>query len=290
MEVHEIRYFLAAARELNFTKAARTCNVSQPALTRAIQKLEGELGGPLFTRRPGAVELTQMGRSLLPRLEAVEKGLAEVLLKARDFGGAAPQPLRIGVMCTVMPGPLVAALSTLKLQWPQQPVIIKDARAEDVVKYVVNGEVDIAISAWPTYPPEIEARRLATEPYVVIVPDSCELAPHQPATTAWVSTQTYLQRLNCEFDDYFEARFGNLPFDVSVAFSSEREDWIQSLVAQGCGVAIIPESMPVQAGIRKHPLVEPEVVREVELLTLRNAMLAPAAREFLNIVAAQDWS
>ena len=58
MELHEVRYFLALSQTLNFTKAAEICNVSQPALTRAIQKMEDELGGLLFSRersnmRPG---------------------------------------------------------------------------------------------------------------------------------------------------------------------------------------------------------------------------------------------
>lgn len=53
MELHEIRYFLALSRTLNFTRAAEACHVSQPALTRAIQKMEDELGGLLFARERG---------------------------------------------------------------------------------------------------------------------------------------------------------------------------------------------------------------------------------------------
>jgi DNA-binding transcriptional LysR family regulator len=58
MEMHQVRYFLAAVAELNFTKAAEKCNVSQSSLTRAIKQLEGELGGDLFRReRPQAVSV-----------------------------------------------------------------------------------------------------------------------------------------------------------------------------------------------------------------------------------------
>ncbi len=60
MEMHQVRYFLAVARTRNFTRAAEECNVSQPSLTRAIQKLEGELGGPLFRREHSLSHLTDL--------------------------------------------------------------------------------------------------------------------------------------------------------------------------------------------------------------------------------------
>ena len=98
MQTHELRYFLATARTLNFTKAASQCGISQPALTRAIKKLENELGGPLFHRRPGHVELTRLGRTLLPRLEEIERGLADVQSQATALvdvaQGAEGNPLR----------------------------------------------------------------------------------------------------------------------------------------------------------------------------------------------------
>lgn len=71
MELHEIRYFLALSKTLNFTKAAEMCNVSQPALTRAIQKMEDELGGLLFSRERNNTHLTELGRMLEPHLTEV---------------------------------------------------------------------------------------------------------------------------------------------------------------------------------------------------------------------------
>jgi DNA-binding transcriptional LysR family regulator len=69
MEMHQIRYFLAVARTLNFTRAADECAVTQPSLTRAIKLLEGELGGDLFRReRPKAI-LTTLGERMYPHLK-----------------------------------------------------------------------------------------------------------------------------------------------------------------------------------------------------------------------------
>ena len=67
METHQVRYFLALARTLNFTKAAEECHVARPSLTRAVKNLEDELGGPLFHRERANTHLTELGRALLPR-------------------------------------------------------------------------------------------------------------------------------------------------------------------------------------------------------------------------------
>ena len=70
MELSQVRYFLALAKTLNFTRAAEACNVTQPALTRAIQRLEEELGGPLLYRERSLTHLTDLGKAMLPHLDA----------------------------------------------------------------------------------------------------------------------------------------------------------------------------------------------------------------------------
>ena len=69
MEMHQVRYFLAVARTLNFTRAAEECNVAQPSLTRAIKQLEDELGGDLFRRERPHAQLTELGQRMLPLLQ-----------------------------------------------------------------------------------------------------------------------------------------------------------------------------------------------------------------------------
>jgi DNA-binding transcriptional LysR family regulator len=69
MELHQVRYFIALSNTLNFTRAAEACNVTQSALTRAIQRLEEELGGPLLQRERHLTQLSELGRLMLPLLE-----------------------------------------------------------------------------------------------------------------------------------------------------------------------------------------------------------------------------
>ena len=103
MEMHQIRYFLAVCDTLNFTRAAERCNVSQPALTRAVQKLEEELGGLLFRRERTLTHLTDLGQLVRPRLQQIFDQAEAAKTTAQGFLKLKDAPLNLGIMCTVGP-------------------------------------------------------------------------------------------------------------------------------------------------------------------------------------------
>src|ERR1700742_1623783 len=96
MELHQVRYFLAVASTLNFTRAAEQCNVTQPALTKAVQKLEHELGGTLIHRESSLTQLTELGKMILPTLEKMSAAEEAVRLQARAYQKKTIAPLKIG--------------------------------------------------------------------------------------------------------------------------------------------------------------------------------------------------
>jgi LysR family transcriptional regulator, hydrogen peroxide-inducible genes activator len=85
MDMRQIAYFLAVCEELNFTRAARRCNVAQPSLSAAIQRLEKELGGQLFVRSVTGVQLTRLGHAARPQFEKIVEH-TEFLKKAFPKG------------------------------------------------------------------------------------------------------------------------------------------------------------------------------------------------------------
>src|SRR3569833_2138048 len=111
MEMHQIRYFLAVCNTLNFTRAADQSNVTQPALTRAIQKLEEELGGLLFRRERKLTHMTDLGNLVRPQLEGILKQSEQARTAAQSFLQLRDAPLRLGVMCTIGPVRFVSFLS-----------------------------------------------------------------------------------------------------------------------------------------------------------------------------------
>ena len=111
MEMHQVRYFLAVADTLNFTRAAEQCHVSQPALTRAIQQLEEELGGLLLRRERKLTHLTDFGRLIEPHLRQLSTDAEAAKTTAKRFlnfaAGANPPRL----MCTVGPARFMGFLA-----------------------------------------------------------------------------------------------------------------------------------------------------------------------------------
>ena len=120
MEMHEIKYFLAACRTLNFHRAAELSHVSQPALTRAVQKLEAELGGHLFPRERNQIRVTDFGRLMRSHLEQVLRQTDTAKVAAQSFLKLEAAPLTLGVMCTIGPLRFVGFLNDFREQHPAQ--------------------------------------------------------------------------------------------------------------------------------------------------------------------------
>jgi LysR family hydrogen peroxide-inducible transcriptional activator len=90
MEMQHIRYFLALCEEQNFTRAARRCGVAQPSLTRAIKRLEKELGGELFERSRKNSEMTALGRAMRPHFAEIARAAAAAQREAARLAAARP--------------------------------------------------------------------------------------------------------------------------------------------------------------------------------------------------------
>lgn len=102
--------------------------------------------------------------------------------------------------------------------------------------------------------------------------------------------ETYLRRINCEYRDYLADQLAALGLAARVGFQSEREDWIQMMVAAGFGVCFLPEFSPTIPGVRIQPVTGPEVVREVSLVSMSGRRFSPAVMAFVRAIRSHDWS
>lgn len=290
MEIHQIRYFLAVERTRNFSRAADQCNITQPALTRAIQKLEEEVGGKLLHRRPGNIELTELGRVLFPRLESAYKTISDARSEAHDLIRQRLQRLRLGFMCTIGPDRIGSFIRPIIAAIPELDLTVREAKGTDVVADLLSDRIDVAVVGLPQYPDGLTVHTLYNERFVVAMPACHQLASGNELSLVELDGENYIERMNCEFDEHFDFTHGEWPIEINTRFRSEREDWVQAMIASGIGLAIMPESFPLMAGVTSAPLVNPRMARSISIVTVRDRELPPAAAEFVKLVKAQSWT
>jgi len=291
MEMHQVRYFLAVADTLNFTRAAELCNVSQPALTRAIQQLEEELGGLLLRRERKLTHLTDFGRLIEPHLRQLFADAEAAKTTAKRFLSLQEAEIRLGIMCTVGPARFMGFLASFHTANPGCEITLVEGVPARLSEMLLQGELDLAVMAQPEpFSERLEALPLYRERFCIAFPVGHHLEQKNQVEIGDVAGETYLRRINCEYRDYLADQLRERGLGVRVGFQSEREDWIQMMVAAGFGVCFLPEFSPTIPGVRTQPVTDPEVTRDVSLVSLSGRRFSPAVMTFVRAIRSHDWS
>src|SRR4051794_29534648 len=138
MELHQVRYFLALASTLNFTRAAEQCNVTQPALTKGVQKLEQELGGQLIYRERQLTQLTDFGKELLPVFERTMASAEAVRRRAQAFQRKDVAPLRIGLAPSISVSLVLDPIAEVSKFIPGLPLELREATADKLIELLLG--------------------------------------------------------------------------------------------------------------------------------------------------------
>jgi LysR family hydrogen peroxide-inducible transcriptional activator len=290
MELHEIRYFLALSRTLNFTRAAEECSVSQPALTRAIRKMEDELGGLLFSRERNNTHMTELGRLIEPHLTEViaNAGMAKNI--ATRFLTLEKASLALGVMCSVAPVQFVSFLSRFKADNPGVEIALLEAVPERLCELLLKGELDVALMARPDgFPEPLRAVELYSEQFVIACSAGHRFATRDHIRVAELDGEFYLSRINCEFKDFLDEVCRKQDVNLIKSYRSDREDWILTMVAAGLGVCFLPEYTASFAGVVGCPVVAPSVERSICLVSVSGRRPSSPVTAFMRSVRQYAW-
>ena len=293
MEIHEIRYFLALSDTLNFTRAAERCNVSQPALTRAIKGLEDKLGGgPLIHRERGNTHLTELGLIMQPYFEHMLGELEAAKARAQKFVRMSGSSLRVGLMCTIGPARLVEFFARFSGSHPGIDFHLSDGPVQVIEDKLAQGELDVAVYARPdAIDDRFHALPLFEERFLVAIPPGDPLGRQNAIRMRDLDKHTYLGRATCEFHEHLRRirlEIGGIEFRLR--YSSDRDDWVQSMVHAGLGFTYVPEFAVAMPGLVTRPLIEPEVRRAVQLVTVRGRPHSPTVGAFVREARSFAWA
>ena len=291
MEMHDIRYFIALSQTLNFTKAAEACHVTQPALTRAIRKMEDELGGLLFSREAANTHMTELGRLIQPHLTEVMKQTGEVKKTATRFLKLESANLTLGTMCTIAPVPFVNFLDRFRADNPGIEITLLEGTPDELCELLVKGKIDVALMAQPdSFPVPLQASKLYSEQFVVACSADHPFATKKEVSMAELDGELCLSRINCEFERVLDETCHQQGVNLVKTYRSEREDWILTMVAAGMGICFVPEYTAAYPGVVSCPVVSPSVERDVCLITVAGRRWSSPVATFVQAVRRYSWS
>lgn len=292
MEMHQVRYFLAVCKELNFTRAAQICNVSQPSLTRAIKLLEYEFGGELLRRERSNTHLTDLGRIVLPYLQDVSEQAETAKRLAIELKAAKKIRLKLGIMCTIAPTNLIDLISAVRLRHPDIELEIIDSPANSLQEKLLEGDIEVAIYCHPEPEPDprINYLPLFREQMVVVLPSHHPLAALEAITVKDLAGERHVLRTQCEHNTCIDGFFNDFGVDCPKAYRSDRDDWVLAMVASGLGFAMIGRNSVVHPGVIARPLANTELWREINLSTVRGRPHSSAVGALVHEAMRAHWA
>ncbi len=291
MELHQVRYFLAVAEALNFSRAAEKCNVSQPALSRAIILLEEEFGGLLFHRERRLTNLSALGRMVKPYLEQIWRESDETLRMARQYSGGEKLALKVGIMTTIAPDQFTDLIIAVPRAHAGVEMMLCDANSFELEQRLTAGEIDAAIYALPGKEPDHQLHLipLFREQMVIVVHPNHRLANRPAVRVKDLNHESYIHRNHCEFAGYADGILREQGVTVSPAYFSDSEGWTLAMIAAGLGFGFMPRHSVRHPGVVALPVIEPEFWRTVNLVTVSERTHSPALGVLVREAMRKEW-
>ena len=291
MELYQIRYFLAVADTLNFTRAAERSFVSQPALTKAIQRLEETVGGRLFDRTKKTVQLSDLGRAMLPNFREIYESANQARERARQLTRAHKEVVRVGVMCTINFHQVLPGFADCQDGNSAVGLSFRDGNLELLTDALDQGDLDLGIMCSPyDIPRRFRATPLFREDYVLAIGDDHRFNGRDGVEMAELHREHYCERTQCEFSAYIERLLRARDVALDVVQKSAREDWIQAFVRANFGVAFMPVSIAQVAHLDYVHTADCPIVREVGVLVQAERPVSAAQQAVIDSLLAHDWA
>ncbi len=262
MDIQALETFIKTAELLHFGKASRACNLSPSALTRTIQRLEEEVGQPLFLRDNRSVALTDAGRQLLAYARTATQEwthFQDSLSPHKAVSGTLSLYASITAVYSLLP----ELLEAYRTAYPDVHLELRTGAAERAVEQVLSGEIDLAVAALPDQKlARLEFMPLAETPLVFIAPQNMELPkPFDPARVPLVVPRSGTARHR------LDAWLRQHKVTPNISTEVSGNEALIAMVRLGAGVGIVPELALERSPLRNEvvrisraPKLDPYVV------------------------------
>ena len=246
VELRHLRYFIAVAEELNFSRAAERMHMAQPPLSAAIRQLERDLGVELFVRTTREVRLTDAGRAFL---QGARRTLADAERAAEDARRAAAGELgqlRIAYSWSTRFETLPALGRAFRASHPGVELLAQEMWNARMPPAFGNGSIDIALSLCPEITPELELAPIRKERLVALMPEAHPLAREQAIPLSALADEelvVFPREIAPRLHDAFLAIYRRAGFEPQVRSESFHTGWDLGVLAEIPAVAVAPQTV-----------------------------------------------
>lgn len=244
-ELSQLRFFMAVATELNFSRAAKRLNMTQPPLSRQIQLLEHQLGVELFDRSTRSVALTAAGRRFFIEAQDLLQRAHTATLTAQKMAQGNIGTVTISFVSSSVYAFLPKVVAQGRERYPHIEIALKEMTTGEQFEALRLRQTDIAIVRAPAGQTGVSSERLVRESFVLALPRKHPLAEVEQLTLAHLDKQPFIMYALSAWQPFYELlagmfRSANIQPDYVQHIGSTLT--ILSLVNTGMGVALVPES------------------------------------------------
>ncbi|MGC7406229.1 LysR substrate-binding domain-containing protein [Pandoraea pneumonica] len=288
MDLRQLRYFVAVAEERHFGRAAQRLAMTQPPLSQQIRALETSLGAPLFVRTNRSVELTAVGRQLLPEVRRILADAEALPALAQGLAHGEVGTLSLGFVSTADYGILPPLLREFGERYPRVRLQLLEATSDVQVEALMDGRIDAGLFIPPVparFANELSYLPIVREPLMLALPAGRGSASGEPVSLADYADEPLVifpRRVAPAFYDIIMGCYAALGLTPRVGQEAIQMQTIVSLVSAGMGVALVPQSLCHlrRTGVEYRALRETSALIETGLLW-RTAEVTPVLEGFL---------
>jgi LysR family hydrogen peroxide-inducible transcriptional activator len=263
----------------------------QPTLTRAIQRLEQELGGTLVYRDGKDSRLTALGRDIRSEFAAIAEREQRVRALSLNRVRGCRETLTLGVVHTIAPALITGFAAHALRQLPMLELVLQPITRERGMELLLSGQIDGCFCTDPIAGNnKIATVEMFRERLLLAMAQGHSLASQASVSLSDLSEQPYLDRLQCEFRTRVQNYLHERAIIMIPRLRSEREDLIQQAVAAGAGVCMLPERSAIVEGLTLRPVDTLDLSRTVAFQSISGSGTAAALRQLRVLIERYAWS
>jgi DNA-binding transcriptional LysR family regulator len=288
MDVRNLAAFVEVVRRGGFSRASEALHLTQSAVSKAVKAIEEELGEPLLVRLGRKVTLTDAGRVVFDRAQAVLSVLQSIREEVAEVGAVRRGHLRLGIPPMVGAAFFPPVLGDFRTAYPGVVLELREVGARRVEALVLAGEIEAGATVLPTDRSVFEAVPLMRDVLRAVVHPRSPLARRRSVALRDLESFPFvLYREDFALHGHILEACRRAGFSPKVASESSQWDFMAAMVAADVGVALLPLTICRRldsAQVKVLTLVEPELRWDLALIWKRGRHLPPAARAFIEVV------